>query len=181
MKYIFIWYLQYIIFVDIFSKSLVKLQLVWLFKKNISLKPWDGGSIIYRRSSFVLLNLLTLMHTWFIFLLLVYVTLCCWLLLIVINYRRPFFVLMNLLTLCFQLLQLWWPLLKFWKIMALLLRRVSLVSCNLHWSHSLFSFLTWSKFLAEIMTSTVDVKDDARNRPIQKAKVSVLQMTKTGP
>jgi hypothetical protein len=26
------------------------------------------------------------------------------------------------------------------------------------------------------MTSTVDVKDDARNRPIQKAKVCVLQM-----
>lgn len=28
--------------------------------------------------------------------------------------------------------------------------------------------------LAEIMTSTVEIKDDARGRPIQKAKVSLL-------
>ena len=56
-------------------------------------------------------------------------------------------------------------------------------SCFSLFSLVTFSFqsLNLSNLLAEIMTSTVDVKDDARNRPIQKAKVSDLQMTNTEP
>jgi hypothetical protein len=30
----------------IFDKNLVKLDIVWLSKKNISLIPWNGGSIM---------------------------------------------------------------------------------------------------------------------------------------
>jgi hypothetical protein len=41
--------------------------------------------------------------------------------------------------------------------------------------HFLFSYLIIQpKSFAEIMTSTVDVNDDSRSRPIQKAKVGYL-------
>jgi hypothetical protein len=39
---------------------------------------------------------------------------------------------------------------------------------------NLFSLVTQSNWLAEIMTSTVDVNDESRGRPMQKAKVSFL-------
>jgi hypothetical protein len=46
MKYIYIWYLHIIMVPDSFSKSLVKLYLVYLFYKKIGLILWNGGNII---------------------------------------------------------------------------------------------------------------------------------------
>lgn len=47
-----------------------------------------------------------------------------------------------------------------------------LVACMcILFSYIIYSNSIESKSIAEIMTSTVDVNDDSRNRPIQKAKV----------
>lgn len=71
---------------------------------------------------------------------------------------------------------------KFWRTVDMPLRRVRIVCllfvkchlfqcCIMKWMCIIYINDVW-KNTAEIMTSTVDMKDESRGRPIQKAKVN---------
>ncbi|KAG8094692.1 hypothetical protein GUJ93_ZPchr0012g20552 [Zizania palustris] len=50
----------------------------------------------------------------------------------------------------------------------------SLLSCYSVCQRWRFSLTLQSNCIVEIMTSTVDVKDDSRSRPMQKAKIEIV-------